>query len=69
MDRNKTSAYKEIYTLYCPTCGKPKGEVVEALQDTCVTLRCLNCDTALASGHFIGFKAVCPKCGFLVVVS
>ncbi|MCP3944582.1 MAG: hypothetical protein GY710_24320 [Desulfobacteraceae bacterium] len=65
----KTGAYKEIHTLYCPTCHKPNNEVVEALDDVCVVLRCTNCDNALASGHFIGFKAICPKCGFLVVVS
>jgi formylglycine-generating enzyme required for sulfatase activity len=33
MDRDKTGAYKEIYTLYCPICRKPKDEVIEALQD------------------------------------
>lgn len=69
MDTQSQGAYKEIHTLYCPTCGKPKDEVIEAMEDVCVVLRCLNCDTALASGHFIGFRAICPNCGELVIVA
>jgi Zn finger protein HypA/HybF involved in hydrogenase expression len=64
-----TGAYKDISTLYCPTCRKPRDEVVKAAEDDIVVLRCLNCDTALAAGKFIGFRAVCPNCGQLVVVS
>ncbi len=33
MDKDKTGAYKEIYTLHCPTFQRPKDEVIEALRD------------------------------------
>lgn len=68
MDHPETSAYEDTSLLYCPTCGKPKDQVVEALEDECVVLKCLKCNTALAAGHFISFKAICPGCNHLVIV-
>mgnify|MGYP006301315673 CR=1 FL=1 len=68
--KNKTTgAYKAIDTLFCPTCRKPRDEVLEAIEDGFAVLRCLNCDAVLASGKFISFRAICPKCGYLVIVS
>jgi len=33
MDRDETGAYKEIHIRYCPTCQRPKDEVIDALGD------------------------------------
>ena len=63
------STYKDISTLFCPTCHKPRDEVIDAIGDGFAVLRCLNCDTALAYGIFVGFRAICPECGYLVVVT
>lgn len=50
-------AYKDISTLFCPTCHKPR-DVIGAGGDGFVVLRCLNCDTALAWGIFASFSAI-----------
>jgi len=33
MDKDKTGAHKEIYTLHCPIFQRPKDKVIEALRD------------------------------------
>jgi Zn finger protein HypA/HybF involved in hydrogenase expression len=65
----ETGAYQEKFPLYCPTCNSPHKAVIEASQDSFAVLRCLKCDTALASGKFISFRAICPECGEMVIVT
>jgi len=68
MEDNENIANKDTSTLYCPTCKKPTEKVVKAEADGFAVLRCPKCDTALASGKFIGFRAICPNCGEMVIV-
>jgi len=65
----ETITYKDISTLFCPTCNKPRDELIDLVGDGFAVLRCFNCDTALAYGIFVGFRAICLECGCLVTVS
>jgi Zn finger protein HypA/HybF involved in hydrogenase expression len=68
MEDKENIAIKDTSALYCPTCKKPTEKVVKAAEDNFAVLRCPKCDKAMASGKFIGFRAICPNCGELVIV-
>ncbi|MCP3942406.1 MAG: hypothetical protein GY710_13090 [Desulfobacteraceae bacterium] len=72
MGKKPSEGNIDIHSIFCPTCGKPGDKIQEDLnnlEETIVVVRCLKCDTVMASGFILGLRAVCYHCGDLVVVS